>query len=95
MTEATRPRPEIALRPTAGSRRRPRDARQPYSCPRPADQADFRDLLFTENETQQRASLRRAQSPALVKDAFHEAVIHGRTEAVNPAGQGTKAAAIT
>lgn len=27
-----------------------------------------------------------------MKDAFHDAVIHGRAEAVNPRGYGTKAA---
>jgi hypothetical protein len=29
-----------------------------------------------------------------VKDAFHEYVVHGRTDAVNPAGAGTKSAAL-
>ncbi len=50
------------------------------------------DLLFTENETN-RARLYGAPSDAAyVKDAFHDYVIHGRTEAVNAAGVGTKAA---
>ena len=40
-------------------------------------------LLFTENETN-RARLYGAPSDtAYVKDAFHDFVIHGRTEAVN------------
>ena len=30
-----------------------------------------------------------------VKDAFHEFLIHGRADAVNPAQLGTKAAALT
>jgi hypothetical protein len=51
------------------------------------------ELLFTENDT----NLRRVygvENPApFVKDAFHEYVVHGRTDAVNPAHEGTKAAA--
>jgi hypothetical protein len=49
-------------------------------------------LLFTDNETNV-ARLYRAENPRpYVKDAFHEAVVHGRAAAVNPAGAGTKAA---
>ncbi|MEO8227121.1 MAG: glucosidase [Gemmatimonadota bacterium] len=50
-------------------------------------------LLFTENETN---TARLYDSPAaspFVKDAFHERIVHGRGEAVNPGGTGTKAAA--
>ena len=50
-------------------------------------------LLFTENETNARRLYGAENGHAFVKDAFHEAVVHGRTEAVNPAGEGTKAAA--
>ena len=48
--------------------------------------------LFTENETN---NVRLYGTPNLspyVKDAFHEAVVHGRQEAVNPNAYGTKAA---
>ena len=52
-------------------------------------------LLFTENETnfQRLDGFGKNPSP-YVKDAFHEYLIHGRQEAVNPAGTGTKAAAL-
>jgi hypothetical protein len=51
------------------------------------------DLLFTENETNM-ARLFGAPNPTpYVKDAFHEYVVHGRTDAVNPEKTGTKAAA--
>jgi hypothetical protein len=49
--------------------------------------------LFTENETN-RERLWGVPNPSpYVKDAFHEYVIHGHPEAVNPLGRGTKAAA--
>ena len=36
------------------------------------------------------AALRPCEWPAFAKDAFHEYVVHGRTDAVNPANIGTK-----
>jgi hypothetical protein len=54
---------------------------------------DFPTFLFTDNETNA-ALLFRAPNPSLyVKDAFHDYVIQGRREALNPEGTGTKAAA--
>src|SRR4029078_13656928 len=50
-------------------------------------------LLFTENETNTERLFAQPNASAHVKDAFHEYLVHGRTEAVNPAGIGTKAAA--
>ena len=51
------------------------------------------ELLFTENETNNaRISGGRNRSP-YVKDAFHEYIIHGNKEAVNPQHSGTKMAA--
>jgi hypothetical protein len=51
------------------------------------------EWLFTENETNA-ARLFGAANPApFVKDAFHEYVVSGRADAVNPARTGTKAAA--
>ncbi|HET6374346.1 MAG TPA: glucosidase, partial [Candidatus Polarisedimenticolia bacterium] len=51
------------------------------------------DLLFTENETNT-ARLFGARNPnPYVKDAFHEYVVRGRADAVNPEMAGTKAAA--
>jgi hypothetical protein len=50
-------------------------------------------LLFTENETNY-ARLWGAENPSpYTKDGIDEAVVHGRTEAVNPEGHGTKVAA--
>lgn len=50
------------------------------------------DFLFTENDSNSRA-LWGAESGKYTKDAFHERVIHGRADAVNPAQRGTKASA--
>jgi hypothetical protein len=51
------------------------------------------DLLFTENESNAARLWGRVNSFPYVKDAFHEYVISGKHEAVNPAKIGTKAAA--
>jgi hypothetical protein len=59
----------------------------------PASHADSRGLLFTENETNRQRLFGVPNAHPFVKDVFHEAVIHGRTDAVNPAHFGTKAAA--
>jgi hypothetical protein len=50
-------------------------------------------LLFTENETNFAKLFGSANASPHVKDAFHEAVVNGRSDAVNPAATGTKAAA--
>jgi hypothetical protein len=50
-------------------------------------------LLFTENETNTRRLLGIASPSPYVKDGFNEYLLHGRTDAVNPKEQGTKAAA--
>ena len=50
------------------------------------------ELLFTENETNVARLFGAANGPH-VKDAFDARVVHGRHEAVNPDGAGTKAAA--
>ena len=51
------------------------------------------ELWFTENETNATRLFGGANPTPYVKDAFHERLLHGRTEATNPAGSGTKAAA--
>jgi hypothetical protein len=51
-------------------------------------------LLFTENETNAERLFGSPNAMPYVKDAFHEYMIHGRKEAVNPEGLGTKAAAM-
>ncbi len=51
------------------------------------------DLLFTENETNVERLYGAPNGTPYVKDAFHEYVIRGRADAVNPEGRGTKVAA--
>jgi hypothetical protein len=48
--------------------------------------------LFTENESNAQLLWDTANVTPFVKDAFHEAVVHDRTEAVNPENFGTKCA---
>lgn len=55
---------------------------------------DDAPLLFTENETNAERLFGAPNASPYVKDAFHRYVIHGETAAVNPAQQGTKAAAL-
>jgi hypothetical protein len=50
-------------------------------------------LLFTENETNVARLFGGSNPTPYVKDAFHEYLVHGRREAVNPEPHGTKAAA--
>ena len=50
-------------------------------------------LLFTENETNTERLFGTPNASPYVKDAFHAFVVHGKTDAVNPAQAGTKAAA--
>ena len=52
-----------------------------------------RELLFTENETNNARLYGSANATPFVKDAFHDYVVAGRRDAVNPARRGTKAAA--
>jgi len=51
------------------------------------------ELLFTENESNARRLWGQPNPKPYVKDAFHEYVISGKTNAVNPSKEGTKAAA--
>jgi hypothetical protein len=51
------------------------------------------DLYFTENESNARRLWGADNASPYVKDGVHECVVHGKREAVNPAGEGTKAAA--
>jgi hypothetical protein len=59
----------------------------------PANQGDSRGLLFTENETNNERLFGAPNTRAFVKDAFHEAIVCGHPEAVNPVAFGTKSAA--
>jgi hypothetical protein len=51
------------------------------------------DLLFTENESNARRLWGQSNTSPYVKDAFHNYVVTGMKEAVNPTNSGTKAAA--
>ena len=51
------------------------------------------ELLFTENESNNERLYGSANATPFVKDAFHDYVISGRRDVVNPAQHGTKAAA--
>ena len=50
-------------------------------------------LLFTENETNDRRIFGANNGSAFVKDGINDFLLHGHAEAVNPAKTGTKAAA--
>jgi hypothetical protein len=50
-------------------------------------------LLFTDNETNVRRVFGDGQPEAGRKDAFHDAVVHGRDDLLRPDGWGTKVAA--
>jgi hypothetical protein len=62
------------------------------AAPRPGGAAP--EWLFTENESNAERLWRTPNASPYVKDAFHEYVVRGRTEAVNPGKAGTKAAAL-
>jgi len=51
-------------------------------------------LLFCDNETDFRRLYGTQGAKGYFKDGFHEFLIHGNTGAVNPAGAGTKSAAL-
>lgn len=51
------------------------------------------ELVFTENETNWQRLTGAENSSPYVKDAFHDYLIHGKKDAINPAGIGSKAAA--
>jgi hypothetical protein len=59
----------------------------------PAPDGTIPALLMTENETNFASLYGQPDPSPYVKDAFHEYVVHGKKEAVNPEGVGTKAAA--
>ena len=50
------------------------------------------DTLFCENETNPVRHWNDTRASGFWKDAFHERVVHGRTDAVNPDRSGTKCA---
>jgi hypothetical protein len=55
---------------------------------------DADELLFTQNETNTERLWRVPNATSFVKDSINDYIIHGDTNAVNPARAGTKAAAV-
>ena len=55
---------------------------------------DAQDLLFTDNETNHTRFDSTTEGLPYVKDAFHRYLINGESNAVNPAREGTKFAAL-
>src|SRR5687767_2794751 len=51
------------------------------------------ELLFTDNESNSERLWGLKNATPYVKDSFHSYVVHGRKDAVNPEGHGTRAAA--
>ena len=51
------------------------------------------EMLFTENESNAQRLWNQPNASSYVKDAFHDCVVSGHIDAVNPARTGTKAAA--
>ena len=51
------------------------------------------EMLFTENETNFKRLFGLPNATPYVKDSFHEYLMHGAQDAVNPAQTGTKCAA--
>jgi hypothetical protein len=91
------PRPRIALAGHAGNAG---DAGNAALVTEHATLGSFRleaelppaEILFTENDTNVERLFGAPNPGPYVKDAFHEAVVHGRRQAVNPQAVGTKAA---
>ncbi|HYA03832.1 MAG TPA: glucosidase, partial [Syntrophobacteria bacterium] len=59
----------------------------------PGPNGELPTFLFTENETNSRRLFGIDNWTPYVKDAFHDYLIHGKTDAVNPKRVGTKGAA--
>jgi hypothetical protein len=64
-----------------------------YFVAGPAPDRKSPQFLFTENETNTQKLFSTNNYMPYVKDAFHEYLIHGKTDAVNPDAVGTKVAA--
>ena len=55
--------------------------------------AEKLDVLYTENDTNYERLFKTGNPAPYVKDAFHNAVVRGKTDLINPDRTGTKAAA--
>jgi hypothetical protein len=65
-----------------------------YLAAHPGSEGNSPSFLFTENETNYSRIFEVPPSNTFFKDAFHEYVVGGKEEAVNPENSGTKAAAL-
>jgi hypothetical protein len=65
------------------------------ACVLAVDDAEYApELVFTDNESNAQRLWSAPNASPWVKDAFHDLVVNGRREAVNPERVGTKAAAL-
>jgi hypothetical protein len=90
--DSTQPKPSLQQGDSSGGRSVV-ELHDSYYGPRYLYCQPPAQLLFTENDTNFQRLFGVPNATPYVKDAFHEYVIHGRQEAVNPAQHGTKAAA--
>lgn len=84
-----RPKPTMSLQPSGCVKAEQVDLGC-YSLAAPGAE----EWIFSENETNQRRLWNVENPQPYVKDAFHRYVVNGETDAVNPAREGTKCAAI-
>ena len=86
------PRPSIALSPDGSLVAEQATVGRFRLFAEPLRGAPAPEPLFTENETNVARCFGPPNPAPYVKDAFHEYVVNGRTEAINPEKAGTKAA---
>jgi hypothetical protein len=87
------PRPEIAVDDAGRALRATQQALGTFVLHAASADGGWPTLLCTENETNYERLWGTHNRTLFVKDAFHDYVVHGRHDRVNPEGRGTKAAA--
>jgi hypothetical protein len=87
------PKPLLALQPDGSLRTEHFSLGSHVFAAAPASDGTKPQMLLTENESNVQRLFGAKNASPFVKDAFHEYVIHGRKDAVNPKHEGTKAAA--
>lgn len=91
--DKTQPKPHLGVAPGPRDRKLV-ELNDPYYGERFFYSEGECRLLFTENETNLERLFGAPNPQPYVKDAFHECVVRGNHAAVNPAQEGTKAAAL-
>jgi hypothetical protein len=87
--EGAAPKPSLTLREDGGI-----EVDHPHYGKRILGCSGSPEILFTENETNAERLFGAPNRTGFVKDAFHEYLVRGDREAVNPGNHGTKAAAL-